>query len=841
MFLWGRFLGCVEFEWRCRMCGRFLSVFGVLFFSFLSQPVYPESLEESAVTNIARIELVREKPRGHEKIVERSTLEVDPESFFDFQILGYDRFGTAIPSFDFNPEVMIIADNPDRVYYAFLDRLSDRSHHYRLYVDAELNTKFMVRIFDRRFRGLKQDFFVNVDYVLKSMRMYLEDEGYHRYLTNGETIRMEPQGNLVFEVRGFDRNGKQLDEFQFDPEVIVTNRTGTDPYVTLERLTEQPGLHYRLTTDSHQREPFEIVIHDHRRHDLEQRFLVRSKYTLQEIRMYLEDEGYHRYLKDGETLSLQPYESVVFEVRGFDELGRQLNTFEFDPRVTLQGDHSDHDCLMLQKLPGPGLHYRLTADGDSYERVSVVIHDHSRHDLEKRFYAKLSYELQKIQMYLEDEGYRRFLEDGDNISLEPNGSFVFEVQGFDATGRRLSKFEFQPDVRVIGGERSYINLVPLAGSERRYRLSVDGQVRDKFEVRVYDKKRPALEKRFFVRSHYILDHIKLHLHDDFRRDLRDDETISMEPGRSLELEVHGYDERGNELNKFSFTPIVRSSSWDHDYVLIEKLSGYTHRYRLTTCSLHEHDRFEVTVRDSVRTDVRRRFYITSATPFGRVERMQISVNGRRLPDGEKLTLREGDSVAFVIEGLDSRGRLLPKDRFAPSVELRNYSGSPRDAYLEMLPGNEHAYRLQFLHASDRGDLEVRVTETGNQARSVSFFVGVNRPPPPRPDNPKIVVTGYQNDANATRLQLSGQLEDFEATSGHVETSHETEHGSVYPIRLRAGQFATDYIELPPGGRTTITLKLVNAHGDEITSVGLARYGNRGYRGFETTEYKRGAN
>ena len=115
MFLWGRFLGCVEFEWRCRMCGRFLSVFGVLFFSFLSQPVYPESLEESAVTNIARIELVREKPRGHEKIVERSTLEVDPESFFDFQILGYDRFGTAIPSFDFNPEVMIIADNPDRV------------------------------------------------------------------------------------------------------------------------------------------------------------------------------------------------------------------------------------------------------------------------------------------------------------------------------------------------------------------------------------------------------------------------------------------------------------------------------------------------------------------------------------------------------------------------------------------------------------------------------------------------------------------------------------------------------------------------------------------------------
>ena len=713
------------------MCGyfvRFLSIVGVLFFSFLSQPVYSESVEESAITNVARIELVREKSRGHEKIVERSTLDVDPESFIDFQVVGYDRFGSALPSFDFNPEVMIFADNPDRVYYAFLDRLSEGAHHYRLYVDAELNTKFMVRIFDRRFRGLKQDFFVNVDYALKSIRMYLVDEGYHRYLNNGETIRMEPQGNLIFEVRGFDRNGKQLDEMQFDPEIFIPSRTGNDPYVTLERLTHLPGLHYRLVADPHQRESFEVVVHDHLRHDLEQ-----------------------------------------------------------------------------------------------------------------RFYVKLSYELQKIQMYLEDEGYRRNLTDGETLTLEPNGSFVFEVQGFDEQNRKLSKFEFQPEVRVVGGERSYVNLVPLAGSERRYRLSVDGQVREKFEVRVYDKKRPALEKSFFVRSHYVLDEIKLYLHDDFRRDLRDDETISMEPGRSLVLEVRGFDERGNQLDKFSFSPIVRSSSWDHDYVAIEKLSGFTHRYRITTCALHEHDRFEVTVRDSVRTDVGRRFYIASTTPYGRVDHMQISADGRRLSDGERLRLREGDSVAFVIEGLDSRGRLLPKDRFSPSVELRNYSGNPRDAYLEMLPGNEHAYRLHFLRASDSGDLEVRVTETGNQARSISFSIGVDRPRPPRPENPKISVLEYQNDANATRLQLSGQLEDFEATSGHVETSHETEHGSVYPIQLRGGRFATEYIQLPPGGRTTITIKFVNAYGDEITSVGLARYGNRGYRGFETTEYKRGNN
>ena len=109
------------------MCGyfvRFLSIVGVLFFSFLSQPVYSESVEESAITNVARIELVREKSRGHEKIVERSTLDVDPESFIDFQVVGYDRFGSALPSFDFNPEVMIFADNPDRVYYSFLYLLS---------------------------------------------------------------------------------------------------------------------------------------------------------------------------------------------------------------------------------------------------------------------------------------------------------------------------------------------------------------------------------------------------------------------------------------------------------------------------------------------------------------------------------------------------------------------------------------------------------------------------------------------------------------------------------------------------------------------------------------------
>ena len=732
MFLWGRFLGCVDFLWRCRMCDRLtyrLGVIGALFFSLFFQTVQANDRGRTT-PELAKIEILLERSHDHQKIIDRSTVDVDPQSFIEVQIQGLDRWGHELQNFEFDPELMIMGDNPDRIYYAFIERTAENSHHYRIYVDAELNTKFMLRIFDRRYRNLKKDFFVNVDHLLRR------------------------------------------------------------------------------------------------------------------IQMYLEDEGYHRYLKDGETISIQPYESIVFEVRGFDSAGGQLDEFDFDPLVTLEGDHQGHDCLTLEKLQGPGLHYRLTADGDSYERVSVVVHDHSRHDLEQRFYVKLSYELQKIQMYLEDEGYRRYLEDGENLSLEPNGNFVFEVQGFDANGRKLSKFEFLPEVQVVGGERSYINLEKLPGYEYRYRLSVDGQVRDKFEVRVHDRKRNALEKRFFVRSHYLLNEIKLYLRDtqgrfEFRRELRDDETLTMQPGESLELEVRGFDEKGNQLDKFAFTPVIRSTSWDHDYATIEELPGYTHRYRLTTCSLHEHDRFELTVRDSVRGDVRRRFYISSTIPYGRINRMQISVDGRRLVDGERLQLREGDAVAFVIEGLDSRGRLLPKDRFAPSVELRNYSGNPRDAYLEMLPGNEHAYRLHYMRASDRGDLEVRVTEIGNQTPSISFSVSPYRPHPPRPANPKITVLDYQNDANATRLQLSGRLEDFVATSGHVETSHDSAHGSIYPVQLRDGRFATDYIELPQGGLTTITIKLVNEYGDEISSVGYARYGNRGYRGFETTEYKRG--
>ena len=565
---------------------------------------------------------------------------------------------------------------------------------------------------------------------LSKIEFYLERNGTHQKVENNSQISLDPVTVVDVEIRGFDQFGRQLQNFEYNPEVLLI---GSDPNqyqdAYLEKISET-GRHYRLHVEADLNARFFVRIFDRNNRSVRTQFSVLAKYTLAQIKMYLEEEGYHRYLTDGETLRMEPYGSLEFEVRGFDETGNQLNTFSFDPLVVISDDSPDHDCFTLERVTSlPGLHYRIRADGHSYSKVAVIIHDHSRHDLEKRFYVKLSYMLQRIEMYLEDQGYHRYLSNGETVPMEPDGMLTFEVRGFDETGRQLDKYSFDPEVTVTGGDHSYVRLEKLGGTGLHYRLIADGD---------------------------------------------------------------------------------------------------------------EHDRYEVVVHDHSRHDLEKRFYVVSRFPVRPVSRLEMYRDGTEpLRYGATVYLEEGASFLFTIRGFDDRGRQLRKDQFAPVVELRNYSGSPRDAYLEIQSGNEYAYRLYFLHETpERGPLQIAVWDRDGRLQPQSIYVTTRMPEPPQ--NPQIKITQSDNDPAITSIRFKGLLEDFAGdVTAHVEATHPSARPVVYPVKVQNGQFLTDRINLPSGGITTIKLIFRNRLGDQISSEGYARNGIRGFEGFKSTTYERG--
>ncbi len=451
--------------------------------------------------------------------------------------------------------------------------------------------------------------------------------------------------------------------------------------------------------------------------------------------------------------------------------------------------------------------------------------------------------LSKIELYVERNGTHQKVENNSNITLDPVTIVDVDIRGFDRNGRGLQNFEYNPEVLVIGTDpnqyySAYLERLDPRG--QHYRLFIEADLNARFFVRIFDRNNRSVRTQFSVLAKYTLAQIKMYLEDEgFHRYLTDGETVTMEPDGTLTFEVRGFDDTGRQLDKFSFDPKVTVRGGDHSYVRLEKLPGLGLHYRLIADG-HEHDRFEVVVHDHSRHDLEKRFYIVSRHPVRPVSRLEMYRDGTEpLRYGETVFLEEGSSLSFTIRGFDDRGRQLRKDQFAPVVELRNYSGDPKDAYLEIQAGNEHAYRLYFQRERpELGRLQVAVWDRDGRLQPQSVYVTTRMPEPPQ--NPQIKVTQSDNDPAITSIRFRGVLEDFAGdVTGQVEATHPRARAAIYSVKVQNGQFLTDRISLPSGGITTIKLVFRNRLGDQIVSEGYARNGISGFEGFKSTTYERG--
>ncbi|MBI2609474.1 MAG: hypothetical protein HYW47_07790 [Deltaproteobacteria bacterium] len=556
---------------------------------------------------------------------------------------------------------------------------------------------------------------------------------------------------------------------------------------------------------------------------------------LHSIELYVLNSYQTGKVEESSILRLNPDSSIDFEIRGLNRFGREIEKFDFEPEIL--ADPLKVRSLYLETLSEENHQYRLYMNADIGSQFLVRIFDREHYEMNRSFSIHAEYELRSVKMYLETEGYHRFLNDGEILNLEPNGSLVFEVRGFDRSGRQLDKFEFNPQVEIVGGRESYLTFKKLRENGHHYELSVDGEVHEKFEVRVYDSRRRELASHFFVQSQYILSDIRMYLEDDgYHRYLESGEHLVMEPGNALLFEVRGFDRDGRQLDKFEFNPEVRIEG-NRSSVRLERVQEHTGRHYRLVADSSERDRFEVVVYDGRRRDIERKFYVTIQSARQGVNEIKIFLGGSApISDGHIELLEEGTTLNFTVRAFDRRGRELEKHQFNPDVELRNYSGDPKDAYLEVLAGREHSFRLHFLRATPHlGKLEVVVRERDSRVSASSFFVDVNEPVV---DDPNIIILSYNNDRLATDIRFSGTVEGFKPSDGWVETTHPRASPERFQVRVQGEKFITEPIALKPDGVTTIKIVLQNRRGDEISSEGYAKHRIPGYQGFKSTQLRR---
>lgn len=446
-------------------------------------------------------------------------------------------------------------------------------------------------------------------------------------------------------------------------------------------------------------------------------------------------------------------------------------------------------------------------------------------------------ELHSIELYVLNSYQTGKVEESSILRLNPDSSIDFEIRGLNRFGREIEKFDFEPEILADPLKVRSLYLETLSEENHQYRLYMNADIGSQFLVRIFDREHYEMNRSFSIHAEYELRSVKMYLETEgYHRFLNDGEILNLEPNGSLVFEVRGFDRSGRQLDKFEFNPEVRIEG-NRSSVRLERVQEHTGRHYRLVADSSERDRFEVVVYDGRRRDIERKFYVTIQSARQGVNEIKIFLGGSApISDGHIELLEEGTTLNFTVRAFDRRGRELEKHQFNPDVELRNYSGDPKDAYLEVLAGREHSFRLHFLRATPHlGKLEVVVRERDSRVSASSFFVDVNEPVV---DDPNIIILSYNNDRLATDIRFSGTVEGFKPSDGWVETTHPRASPERFQVRVQGEKFITEPIALKPDGVTTIKIVLQNRRGDEISSEGYAKHRIPGYQGFKSTQLRR---